>query len=56
MPIKNNNSKGYLLANDGDGVDISTRMEKHRGTVQKGLIQTIKAQLDVGVCVDDKKI
>ena len=52
--IKNANSKGFLEANDGDGIDISTRMEKHRGTVQKGLIQTIKAQIDVGVCVEDE--
>ena len=39
--IKNNNSKGYLEAEDGDGVDISSRMEHHRGTVQKGKIQTL---------------
>ncbi len=49
--IKNNTKQGYLEAEPGDGVDISSRMESHRGTVQKGMIQTIKAQLDVGVCV-----
>ena len=49
--IKNATKKGYLEATEGDGVDISTRMESHRGTVQKDMIQTIKAQLDVGVVV-----
>ena len=39
--IKNATSKGYLEATDGDGVDISSRMEYHRGTVQKGKTQTI---------------
>lgn len=41
LAIKNNNAKGYLEATDGDGVDISGRMEHHRGTVQKGKIQTL---------------
>ncbi|MBR1653654.1 MAG: DNA (cytosine-5-)-methyltransferase [Clostridia bacterium] len=39
--IKNNTKKGYLEAKDGDGVDISSRMEYHRGTVQKGKTQTL---------------
>ena len=39
--IKNATSKGYLEAELGDGIDISTRMETHRGTVQKGKSQTI---------------
>ena len=39
IPIKNATKKGYLMAEDGDGVDISTRMEHHRGTVQKGMSQ-----------------
>lgn len=39
--IKNNNSRGYLEAAPGDGIDISSRMEYHRGTVQKGKSQTI---------------
>lgn len=55
LKIKNANSKGYLEANAGDGVDISSRMETHRGTVQKGKIQTLKASLDVGVCVKDER-
>ena len=41
IPIKNNTKKGYLEATDGDGVDISSRMEHHRGTVQKGKTQTL---------------
>ena len=41
IPIKTANEKGYLLAEDGDGVDISSRMEFHRGTVQKGMTQTL---------------
>jgi DNA (cytosine-5)-methyltransferase 1 len=39
--IKNATKKGYLKAQEGDGVDISSRMEYHRGTVQKGKTQTL---------------
>ena len=39
--IKNATKQGYLEATDGDGIDISSRMEYHRGNVQKGMIQTI---------------
>ena len=41
LKIKNANSKGYLEAELGDGIDISGRMEYHRGTVQKNKSQTI---------------
>lgn len=41
LKIKNATKKGYLEANDGDGIDISSRMESHRGTVQKDKAQTI---------------
>lgn len=41
IPIKTANEKGFILAEDGDGVDISSRMEYHRGTVQKGMTQTL---------------
>jgi len=41
LAIKNATQKGYLEATDGDGVDISSRMEFHRGTVQKGKTQTL---------------
>lgn len=39
--IKNATEKGYLEAEEGDGIDISSRMQYHRGTVQKGKAQTI---------------
>ena len=41
LAIKNATSLGYLEAEVGDGIDISSRMEYHRGTVQKGKSQTI---------------
>ena len=46
--------KGYRIANDGDGVDIGSRMKTHRGTVQKGLAQTIKTDCEVGVVIDEE--
>ena len=49
VAIKNNNSKGYEIAKSGDGIDISSRMQHHRGTVQKGLSQTIDTKCNVGV-------
>ena len=42
--VKNANSKGYLEATEGDGVDISGRMQYHRGTVQKGKTQTLSTK------------
>ena len=41
LAIKNATKKGYLKATDGDGIDISSRMEHHRGTVQKDKTQTL---------------
>lgn len=41
LPIKNATKKGYLEAEVGDGIDISSRMEYHRGNVQKGKCQTL---------------
>lgn len=41
IPIKNATQQGYLEANEGDGIDIGSRMETHRGTVQKNKAQTI---------------
>ena len=57
MLIKNNTKQGYLEANVGDGIDISTRMETHRGTVQKGTSQTLTCQggNNVGVVVNEPK-
>lgn len=40
IAVKNATKQGYLLAEEGDGVDISGRMEYHRGTVHKGISQT----------------
>lgn len=58
IPIKNNNSRGYSIAEDGDGVDISGRMEYHRGTVQKGKSQTLttKGGENVGVCIKEESL
>ena len=47
--IKNATKKGYLEATDGDGIDISSRMEYHRRTVQKNKAQTLTTQCDRGV-------
>ena len=41
IAIKNATKQGYLLATDGDGIDISTRMQYHRGNVQKNTCQTL---------------
>ena len=53
LKIKNATNVGYLKAEAGDGIDISSRMEYHRGTVQKGKSQTITTMggEDVGVIV-----
>lgn len=53
--IKNKSKKGYLIAKEGDGVDISGRMKYHSGTVKKDIIQTIttKGGNDIGVVVKD---
>lgn len=53
IAIKNATKKGYLEATIGDGIDISSRMEHHRGTVQKDKAQTLTTSggNDRGVCV-----
>jgi len=55
IPIKNANKKGYLEAFEGDGIDISSRMQWHRGTVQKESSQTLDTQCNVGVVVKGDK-
>ena len=57
LAIKNATKKGYTEAEDGDGIDISSRMEYHRGTVQKGKTQTINTMggENNGVVVDTLK-
>ena len=49
VPIKNHTKMGYIMAYDGDSIDISKRMVYHRGTVQHGIAHTIKTEIDVGV-------
>ena len=55
--VKNATKKGYLEATDGDGIDISSRMEHHRGTVQKNKIQTLTTSggNDRGVVINPLK-
>ena len=53
--IKENTEQGYKVAKSGDGVNIASRMKHQRGNVQKGSIQTLKAQMEVGVVVDEDK-
>lgn len=52
IAVKEKTKKGYAEAQDGDGVYIN-RPEQKRGVVQKGMIQTIKTSIDIGVVVKD---
>lgn len=45
--VRNATKKGYLEAGEADGLDCDARMRTHRGTVQKGMAQTIKTSADV---------
>jgi len=56
IQIKNATKQGYLEATEGDGIDISSRMQYHRGNVQKDSIQTITTSggNDRGVVVKNK--
>lgn len=56
--VKNATKKGYLEATEGDDIDISSRMEHHRGNVQKGKIQTLTTSggNDRGVVNSDLRI
>ena len=58
IPIRNNTKKGYLLAEEGDAVDIGGRMKYHRGTVQKGTSHTLTTAggENVGVVVKEKSL
>lgn len=55
IPIKNGTKQGYLLAQDGDGLDLETR-EGRRGRVQKGIIQTLNTQDNKGVVVKEPEV
>ena len=53
--IKNATKQGYLIAEEGDGIDFSFPTSKtRRGRVQKGACQTIKTQVAIGTIQDDK--
>ena len=51
--VKENTKKGYKIAKRGDGVNLANRMKHQRGNVQRGSIQTLKAQMEIGVVVDE---
>lgn len=53
IPIRNNTKQGFEYAFIGDGIDISTRMHHHRGTVQHNSCQTLTTMggENVGVLV-----
>ena len=52
--VKNATKKGYLEAEEGDGIDCGTRMQYHRGTVQSGMSQTIKTTIDIATQSEGK--
>lgn len=56
IKVKNATKKGYIEAEVGDAIDISGRMQYHRGTVQKGISQTITTMGgdNVAVVVEDE--
>ena len=57
LKIKNATKKGYLEANDGDGIDLSMpSSETRRGRVQKEAIQTLTTQNNLGVVNNDLRI
>ena len=52
--VKNATKKGYLEAEEGDGIDCGTRMQYHRGTVQSGMSQTIKTTIEIATQSEGK--
>ena len=53
IPIREATKKGYAIAHEGDGVYLSNLKGK-RGTVQKGMAQTLRTFPIVGVVVKGK--
>ena len=53
--IKENNQQGFKVAEQGDGVNLANRMKHQRGNVQKGSIQTLKTEMEIGVVVDEQE-
>lgn len=49
--VKDATKKGYREAQEGDGVNISSRAKYQRGNVQKDKAQTLKTSIEVGVVV-----
>ena len=50
IPIKNNTDQGYLIAKDGDGVDLAyPTSNTRRGRVQEGMSQTLTTDDSKGV-------
>lgn len=48
VAIRENTVDGYREAHEGDGINISSRMQHQRGNVQYGLSQTLKTSIEVG--------
>lgn len=55
IAIKNATKRGYLEAHVGDGCYISN-IDKKQGTVQKGMIPTLKTSPDIGCVTTDLSI
>ena len=55
IKVKNKTKKGYLEAEEGDGINISPRMKHQRGNVQKDKSQTLTTMGGeaIGVVVDE---
>ena len=51
--VKENTLQGYKIAKCGDGVNLASRMKHQRGNVQAGSIQTLKAEMEIGVVVGE---
>ena len=54
--IVENTEAGFKVAEEGDGINISSRMHHQRGNVQKGMAQTLKTTCEVGVVVDEESL
>lgn len=48
VKINENNKQGYKEASLGDAINISGRMKHQRGNVQRGILQTLTTQINVG--------
>lgn len=52
--IKENTKQGFKVAKSGDGINLTNRMKHQRGNVQKGSIQTLKTEMEIGVVIDEQ--